>query len=736
MKKNLFYIITLVFVLLGQICSGQIVISELMSDNSEVFDNELDATPDWLELHNKSNEEVNIGGWFLTDDEDDLAKWEIPPVVLTSDEYLVVLCVGENEIENTSFIQASFKLGAKGEKVFLVNQNGEIMDQINFPCISKNRSFGLNETDDKVHFYVPSPGYENIYSTSFQQQENSISLSHPAGLYENEFDLTVESELSHEIRFTTDGTYPKEEGVLLNGPITIEELFIDDGVSFIPSSNDWVSPMQDVFKGNTLKFITYMNGCPSSEIVHADYFIRENIEETYPLPIYSLTFEEDQFFGDDGILVPGSTGQNYLGDGPEWERRAFFQLLNASEGKLYQSEIDVRVRGRGSRNNSQKSLKLFGRNNEGKAPFDYPFFSESDLSDYRRIVLRSGHSDFTKSMISDVLSSELVENLDVDYMESETSLIFMNGEYWGIQNARENMGKFYLESKYRIDPDAIDLVKVEDNSFVALEGTTNSIDQLFVFSEENNLAEDDNYQFIIDRIELPNFIDYHIAELFFANWDWPQNNQKVWKSHEPNSKFRWLFYDCDGCFYIHSLDRLSRLDFESDDTPFGFTLFRNMLRNENFRKQFHARYLELINNEFSAVNMLHEIDSLEALYEPVILEHINRWSAPDSYTSWKESVSEMRLFALQRSYTTLDQLKKLFGSPISIYPNPSNKNLFIDYGGEEAVYVQILDSRGSLIKEALTTSQSPISVLDLAQGVYLVKVRLGGLVFTEKFIKE
>jgi hypothetical protein len=736
LRKFETYLILLMASLGALEIQAQVVISELMPANSALFNDELGDTPDWLELHNTANEEINIYGWHLSDNEDELSKWQIPNLTLQPYEYVVVICNGDDFLENTSFLQASFKLDKSGEEIFLSNQNLEINFSIKYDCVPENRSFGLVGDNLTSHFYVPSPGGENVFSTSFDQVNNSVQLSHPAGLYENEFMLEVSDDLSHEIRFTNDGSYPEGESHLSAENIHIQSQFVNEGISYIPSAEDWIEPKQDVFIGNNLKFITYHNGCPSSPMVHADYFVRDDISEVYPLPVYSLTFEEDELFGDNGILVPGTTGLNYLGDGEVWERRAHLQLFNSLEGRLFESEVDVRVRGRGSRNNSQKSLKIYGRSEGKKAAFDYPFFSEREVSDYRRIVLRSGHSDFTKAMIKDVLSAELVEKLDVEFMESETSIVFMNGEYWGIQNARENMGKFYLESFYGVNPEALDIVKVEDNGLVALEGSASSFSELIVFSENNDLAAEANYEYITNRIELTNFIDYHIAELFFANWDWPQNNQKVWKSHEPNSKFRWLFYDCDGCFYIHSLDRLSELDFESDDTPFGFKLLSNLLRNKKFRRQFHARYLELINSDFSAVNMLSKIDSLEALYAPVILEHINRWSSPDSYTAWKENLSEMRVFALQRSSTVLYHLDKLFGNPVLIYPNPSNDFLYIDAGIEEAVLVNIMDSRGVLIRETMVTTEVPLNVESMDAGIYMIVVYLGNLVFSKKFIKE
>ena len=122
---------------------AQVVISELMPVNSSLFNDELGDTPDWLELHNTANEEIDIYGWHLSDNEDDLSKWQIPSLTLQPNEYVVVICNGDDFSENTSFLQTSFKLDKSGEEIFLSNQNLEVSFSLKYDCVPENRSFGL-----------------------------------------------------------------------------------------------------------------------------------------------------------------------------------------------------------------------------------------------------------------------------------------------------------------------------------------------------------------------------------------------------------------------------------------------------------------------------------------------------------------------------------------------------------------------------------------------------------------
>ena len=49
-------------------------------------------------------------------------------------------------------------------------------------------------------------------------------------------------------------------------------------------------------------------------------------------------------------------------------------------------------------------------------------------------------------------------------------------------------------------------------------------------------------------IDIDNYIDYHVAQIYFANFDWPQNNVKIWRPRTPNGKWRWMMLDVDAGF--------------------------------------------------------------------------------------------------------------------------------------------------------------------------------------------
>ena len=107
----------------GFVAAGP-VISEFLASNEEgLRDREADAS-DWIEIHNPDQEALDLDGWFLSDDVDDLAKWEFPAVVLPPGGYLVVFASGKDRRDPAGELHASFSLRAGGESVLLVEPDG------------------------------------------------------------------------------------------------------------------------------------------------------------------------------------------------------------------------------------------------------------------------------------------------------------------------------------------------------------------------------------------------------------------------------------------------------------------------------------------------------------------------------------------------------------------------------------------------------------------------------------
>ena len=96
-----------------------------MASNDGALIADEDGEPsDWIEIHNPSGSPALLEGYFLTDDPDDLQKWQLPAEILAGGGYLVVFASGKNRAAAGEELHTNFSLNAAGEYLALVKPDG------------------------------------------------------------------------------------------------------------------------------------------------------------------------------------------------------------------------------------------------------------------------------------------------------------------------------------------------------------------------------------------------------------------------------------------------------------------------------------------------------------------------------------------------------------------------------------------------------------------------------------
>jgi hypothetical protein len=143
------YLLGFFLITLCTINAQNIRINEVVSSNSVYIDEDGD-TPDWLELHNNSNQEVSLTNWTLSDDPEDPNKWTFPNIVLYPDDYLLLWASSKNR----SSVSYSRTLINQGDsfKYLLPNSepntNWTSLDYDDTTWDSGASGFGYNDGDD------------------------------------------------------------------------------------------------------------------------------------------------------------------------------------------------------------------------------------------------------------------------------------------------------------------------------------------------------------------------------------------------------------------------------------------------------------------------------------------------------------------------------------------------------------------------------------------------------------
>ena len=182
----------------GSIQLDTVVINELLPHSH------LNA-PDWIELYNTGIEPVDIGGWFLSDDSNDLKKYEIAAgTTIGVDGYLVFYedeHFGNNSDPGT---HKTFAMTENGETVYLSSGNlGELtgyMDERTFRASETGIAFGRYQKSGGTYNFVAmsenTPGGPNAYPKVGPIVINEIMYNPP--------DLNGDAEYVELLNITTE----------------------------------------------------------------------------------------------------------------------------------------------------------------------------------------------------------------------------------------------------------------------------------------------------------------------------------------------------------------------------------------------------------------------------------------------------------------------------------------------------------------------------------------------------
>jgi hypothetical protein len=75
---------------------GQIVINEIQASNTETLQDEFGEFPDWIEIKNVTDSGVSLKNWYISDDMQELGKWQFPEMIIPSEGYSLIFASGRD----------------------------------------------------------------------------------------------------------------------------------------------------------------------------------------------------------------------------------------------------------------------------------------------------------------------------------------------------------------------------------------------------------------------------------------------------------------------------------------------------------------------------------------------------------------------------------------------------------------------------------------------------------------
>ncbi len=600
---------------------------------------------DWIEIYNAGSTDVDISGYYLTDDPQVPDKWKISfDIILHAGEYTQFWADDIDEFNHTNF-----KLSRSGEFIGFYDDLGNVIDSLSYGYQEDEISYGRSPDDLQtwVFYYEGTPGFPNSSNYLNGRSENP-SFSIPGGIYSGSQTVSITGlDPATRFHYTLDGTEPDN-----NDPQYVQPINIDTTTA--------------------LRVKSYCDGRLPGMIATQTYFIDEAVN----LPFISLVTDPDNLFDDEiGIYVIGTNGiPGYCADTPmnvnmDWERPVNIELYDVNGNPELNQQAGVKIFGGCSRTRyPQKSLALHARSEYGKGSFDVQLFKDKPIYEFESFILRSSADDCRYTMYKDAMGQAILEDMDLDRQAYRPAVVFINGQYWGIHNIREKINEHYAAGNYELDPDEINLIKGNpQNPWNIMHGSADHYNIMINYVSRQDMTAERDYDYVDSKMNLTNYIDYQIAQIYLSANDWPGNNIKFWRANSgPYDKWRWIVYDLDNCFFYTDRNTLElatdpNCDCGWPNPPWSTLLFRRLLINERFRNEFIQRYAWHMNTTFKSSRVHHYIDSMKANIEAEIPRHIQRWggqTVPDpehwigptfnSMEEWEDNIDRMRRFISER----------------------------------------------------------------------------------------
>jgi hypothetical protein len=545
---------------------------------------------------------------------------------------------------NAPFNHADFGLSA-GETLYIKNSAGEVLDSKLIDSMQSDQSLRRTEDGGLAWCFTtePTPGTENE-GECLTTYEPFPTFSVESGVYPVPVYITIGSANPNaEIYITFDGSAPDQNDLLYTGGIAISGSAVVSARAY--SNTALPSPVEKN---------TYMIG-----------------ETEIDLPIVSVSTEPANLWDPvTGIHVfgPEDYDQNvpYFGANfwEDWEREAYVEYFDGDHVKQMEGPVGIKIHGGWSRSNVQKSFRIQAKGKYGMESMDYPLIEDKPfISSFKGFNLRNGGNSYWEHRFHEALIERTCRNTHADYMAYTPSIVFLNGEYWGYMEIRENLDQHYVSDNHDIGSSDATVVSANYLGFNVINGDPQSFFNLHEYATTTNVNDPSYFQQIGTMLDIENYTDYIIAETYWANGDWSngwQNNTKLWHDDRPGGKWRFMLMDMDfGMGLAGASPYDDYINTAGDEGYLTDQLFGAVIQNEEFRTYFINRYADLINTEYQIDKVTEMAYEMRDEVVPVFQRHAQRWG---TYADAMNGSLEPRLdWAEQRVQGARDVVQNHFG---------------------------------------------------------------------------
>lgn len=609
---------------------GQVIINEYSCSNENGPTDAYGDRVDWIELHNIGASPFDISGYYLSDNPNNMTKWQIPAgVVVPANGYTMVYCSKRNTV-NGNELHPNFGLTqTKNEWIILSTGGGSISDSLAITKMTqKDHSYGRT-TDAALTwsvFTTPTPNAANTGGLDYYTATPQLSVA--AGFYPGAQNVTITTtDGSATIHYTTDGSTPTTGSPTYTGPVNISATTVLRAKCF--SSNPMVPP--SFTETNT-------------------YFINS----THTVPVLSVCGDLVKDFLED--IAPGSFNSNFDGA---------YELFEEAGNQVSEGEGYYNKHGNDSWAYDQRGFDLVVKDEYGITnAIRHPVFPTKNRDEYQRLIIKAGANDnypfANGAHLRDAMVHTLSQNADLrmDERTSRFGVVYVNGEYWGLYDLREKVDDAdFTDHYYNQDKFNIEFLKTWGATWAEYgDPAMTEWNDLKNYIVTGDMTDPVQYAYVKSKYNTGSLIDYVVLNSYIVTSDWLNWNTAWWHGHIPppegdKQKWRYVLWDNDAS-WGHYINYTGIPNTNPDADPCNpeqlpdpggqghIPILNQLFLNEEFKQQYITRYADMMNSYFSCDYMNQLLDSLVAVMDPEMPAQIAEWGG--TYAGWQQNVQDLR----------------------------------------------------------------------------------------------
>ncbi len=651
------------------------VINEICCKNFSVRYDLSGNYGDFFTIYNPSTLSRDLSGWYLSDKEKNLCKWQFPEGTIIEPNQEILLWAENRDCwTNYESNYTGFSIKA-GETVYLSNSEMMIVDSVCIPNDLGEDQVWVRNSEirdySRKHVYISAP----------------VSFTVSSGCYNAPFYLSISS-TEKRIYYTLDSTTPSSDAICYNGGVFIDNIdnnpnnySMIDGISVY---EDMYYPNYSIDKAVVVRAVAVTEKGEQGEEAVGTFFVNSKVAGNGTIGTISLVTDPLNLFDyEKGIYVSGkvfddckenaqiimpnsitSWPSNYNRSGKKWQKDAYILFFDQYGKLVYQEKCGIGIHGAWSVNRLQKGFNLY---NIGE---NY-LFAGILGTDITSLMLRnSGARDCYSTKFRQPLIMDLIRERDVLALKSIPCEVFLDGEYWGLYNLQERVTAETVAAHY--DVDIAEVIVLKNDNVVSGEESEYSLwQEVYDFAINNDLSNNENYEEICRMIDIQSYIDYCAIEIYIGNCDCFSNNFARWRTRKQNDtsytdgKWRWIIYDTDEStgllegYTDYSIDHFCEGAFTTSALEDAF--FSALFKNISFRDRFVDSFMEIANNNFKAERVSSLIDEYENRFgEAMVRSNRRFYDSSFSIDDFHANVNIVREFFYNRPHYILEYLNKHF----------------------------------------------------------------------------